>query len=204
MILRGCEHVISLHLLRQWKTRVFLLKFNQIQLRYRVEDTSLESRLMLWQSNTLSGNTKTLSINHFHCDWSFYIFSQQKISFMTQKLVFCARHSVNLFIHRFGTVWNFCSLFYGLHENSTFFRFSQTLTNEGEHKSKFITNYYSWFWNIYSFLCRPNIIDTSILMFFLYVARSFNTDGVKCDDEKWLCWNMLTWLHIKIKAFFTC
>jgi hypothetical protein len=50
----------------------------------------------------------------------------------------------------------------------------KSLTNEGEHKSKFITNYYSWFWNIYSFLCKPNIIDTSILMFFLlHVARSF-------------------------------
>lgn len=83
-----------------------------------------------------------------------------------------ARHSVNLFIHRFGTVRNFTShiLFLGLHVNSTFFLAprSRNPANEGEHKSKSITNY-SWLWNIYSFLyflCRPNIIDTSILMFF--------------------------------------
>lgn len=79
---------------------------------------------------------------------------------------------------------------------------SQTLTNEGEHKSKFITNYYSWFWNIYSFLCKPNIIDTSILMFFFlfmscdHSALGGENDGMECE---W--WKMTLLKHADVITY---
>lgn len=64
---------------------------------------------------------KNFSINHFYCDWSFNIFSTAKISWH-KNCFFCARHSVNLFIHRFGTVWNF-SLFFSVYMKTQLFPF---------------------------------------------------------------------------------
>ena len=140
-------------------------------------------------------------IDHFT-----FFFQSTKYHSWHKNCFFCARHSVNLFIHRFGTVWNFLLvLFQGLHVNWTFSSRSlfQTPTNEGEHKSKFITNYYSWFWNIYSFLCKPNIIDTSILMFFLHVMRSFNIgmmewSAMMKNDFSEACWRDYVY---KLKCF---
>lgn len=69
----------------------------------------------------LETRRRKFSINHFHCDWSFYIALHTSLvcellitaatykyrTFQYEKFCFSSRHSVNLFIHRFGTVWIF-------------------------------------------------------------------------------------------------
>lgn len=127
---------------RRWKNGGGILRKFLIILKLgdtMIPHLKLFPRHMHGKSNTQKG--KHSSINHFDCDWSFYIFSLQK-NIMTQNSFL----SCSSFCQPFHTsIWHSLNVFpsLGYINFLAFLPLSSiySSSNEGEHKSKYITNY---------------------------------------------------------------